>query len=71
MMRPKIVPLPRPAPAPVPQADTDAALWPERIAARLTGIERLVRRLEWQIWGFACGALALLLLDLLQTAPRR
>ena len=41
-------------------------VWQGRIDARLIGIERLLRRLEWQVWGMACGATGLLVLDVLR-----
>ena len=40
--------------------------WNTQIGARLSGIERLLRRLEWQVWGLACGASGLLVLEILR-----
>ncbi len=68
-MREKIVSLkiaPRTDPKP---GATD--VWHGQIAARLAGIERLMRRLEWQVWALVCGGTALLLLEVLRHLPRR
>ncbi|MFZ3582336.1 hypothetical protein ACOI1H_09230 [Loktanella sp. DJP18] len=62
-MREKIVSLrvaPRAEPKPAP-----AEVWHGQINARLSGIERLMRRLEWQVWGLVCGATGLLVLEVL------
>ncbi len=64
MMREKIVSLkvaPREGPRPVAQD-----VWHGQIDARLSGIERLMRRLEWQVWGLVCGASGLLGLEILR-----
>ncbi len=68
-MRDKIVPLPtRPRSiAPTPAHDG----WHDQINRRLAGIEHLIRRLEWQVWGVACGAAGLLLLDTLHRLTGR
>ncbi|WP_386681402.1 hypothetical protein [Loktanella sp. R86503] len=44
--------------------------WQAQIGARLSGIERLLRRLEWQVWGLACGASGLLVLEILRHLAR-
>ena len=64
MMREKIVSLkvaPREGPKPPAQ---DA--WHGQIDARLSGIERLMRRLEWQVWALVGGATGLLGLEMLR-----
>lgn len=68
-MREKIVSLrvaPRAEPKPAP-----ADVWHGQINARLAGIERLMRRLEWQVWGLVCGAGGLLGLEILRHLAAR
>ena len=68
MMREKIVSLKvAPRTDPKPQAD----VWHGQIDARLSGIERLMRRLEWQVWGLVCGASGLLGLEILRHLTAR
>lgn len=43
-----------------------ADIWQGQINLRLTGIERLMRRLEWQVWALVCGATGLLVLEMLR-----
>lgn len=68
MMREKIVSL-KVAPRADPKPQTD--VWHGQIDARLSGIERLMRRLEWQIWGLVCGASGLLGLEILRHLTAR
>lgn len=63
-MREKIVSLkvaPRGDPPP-----SASDVWQAQINARLSGIERLMRRLEWQVWALVCGATGLLGLEMLR-----
>ena len=56
----------RAAPAPVPD------FWFAQVDVRLSRIELMVTRLEWQIWLIVCGAAGLLVLEIvkiLKTAP--
>ncbi len=41
--------------------------WFAQVDARLTRIEVIIRRLEWQILMLVCGAAALLLFEVFQT----
>ena len=63
MMREKIVSL-----KVAPRADQKPPVdvWQGQIDARLSGIERLMRRLEWQVWALVCGAGGLLVLEMLR-----
>jgi len=40
--------------------------WFAQVDLRLSKIELMVRRLEWQIWLIVCGAAALLVLEIVQ-----
>ncbi len=40
--------------------------WFAQVEVRLGRIERIIKRLEWQIWMLVCGAGALLFLELIQ-----
>ena len=68
MMRDKIVSL-KVAPRTDPKPEADA--WHGQIDARLSGIERLMRRLEWQVWALVCGAGGLLALEILRHLAAR
>ncbi|WP_056031632.1 hypothetical protein [Loktanella sp. 3ANDIMAR09] len=64
MMPDKVVTLKNRVVQPVlPQA---ADVWHAQINQRLAAIERMLRRLEWQIWALCCGAMAVLGLHLAQ-----
>ena len=68
-MRDRIVSLkvaPRTDPPP-----TATDVWQGQINLRLTGIERLMRRLEWQVWALVCGATGLLVLEMLRHVAGR
>lgn len=55
---------PRPS-QPPPVTD----FWFAQVDARLTRIEMIIRRLEWQILMLVCGAAALLLFEIIQKFP--
>lgn len=40
--------------------------WFAQVDLRLSKIELMVRRLEWQIWLIVCGAAAMLILEIVQ-----
>lgn len=40
--------------------------WFAQVDLRLDQIERMVRRLEWQVWIIVCGTAALLLIEILR-----
>ena len=39
-------------------------VWQAQIDLRLAGIERLMRRLEWQVWALVLGGCGMLLVEL-------
>ena len=45
----------------------EASLWFQPLDTRLTQIERIVNRLEWQVWIILCGVVAGLVLTLIDT----
>ena len=69
MMRDKIVPL-AVRPKLVPKVNA-VDIWHAQISDRLAGIERMMRRLEWQVWGLVCGAGGLLVLEILRHVQGR
>ena len=50
----------------VPYAPPVTDFWFAQVDARLDQIERMVRRLEWQVWMVVCGSAALLLIEILR-----
>lgn len=50
-----------PAPQPLPTA------WHAHVDLRLERIERMISRLEWQVWISVCGLTAIFVLTLLQS----
>ena len=40
--------------------------WFARVDLRLGQIERMVRRLEWQVWVLVCASAAMLLIEVLR-----
>ena len=44
----------------------DQAAWYPPLEARVSQIERIISRLEWQIWIILCGVAALVLLAILE-----
>lgn len=45
----------------------EASLWFQPLDARLSQIERIVNRLEWQVWIILCAVAGLLVLTLIET----
>jgi len=41
--------------------------WFAQVDVRLGRIEKMIRRLEWQVWAIVCGSAALLLIEALRT----
>ncbi|WP_249219228.1 hypothetical protein [Loktanella sp. SALINAS62] len=55
---------------PTAEVPQNADIWHDQINRRLAGIERMLRRLEWQVWALCCGAGAPLILHFLHILPR-
>jgi hypothetical protein len=45
----------------------EASLWFQPLDTRLSQIERIVNRLEWQVWLILCGVGAIFVLTLIET----
>ncbi|SEM44077.1 hypothetical protein SAMN04488003_101124 [Loktanella fryxellensis] len=49
-----------------PRAAPAQDAWHAQVTCHLAGIERLMRRLEWQVWALACGAAGTLVVQVLR-----
>lgn len=61
----KVVQMHKDGAGPIRPPVTD--FWFAQVDVRLGQIERMVRRLEWQVWLLVCGSAALLLIEVLRT----